>query len=358
MSTPARILHALAGAPEVDGCAPVEPCRCYMCAASTERGAPVRRWMGSTFTDQPRCACPSSDVICEACVWACSWVTPPGYVVTPEMAAKKAAKRAKQAAERAAAGKPPPGPEKGENLRLFSHLYDAGEYRYVNKADKPAIREFLRKPKRGPWFAAIADSGQKHTVPFAPLNPGPFGAILFEEAVVELPDEPDAWRVLDDAIDLLTAGATKEEITRGEYRPETWLRCRERIEAFERDHGALRGGAFFDLVVWLAQRDEAAVAERLEREKEAKKAKEEKRRGRIKKAGAQGGDGRGCARAARSVPRSGSQASAEALDADRGADEVRREDVDVARGVGDGDEARIADRRYEQTSLFGDDALG
>lgn len=45
MTTPARILHALAGAPEVDGCAPVEPCRCYMCAAPTERGAPVRRWI-------------------------------------------------------------------------------------------------------------------------------------------------------------------------------------------------------------------------------------------------------------------------------------------------------------------------
>src|SRR5690606_13625636 len=112
--TPARILHALAGAPEVDGCAPVEPCRCYMCAAPTERGAPVRRWMGSTFTDQPRCACPSSDVICEACVWACSWVVPPGH-------------------------EPPPPGKKGVNLRLFSHLYDAGEYRYANKADKPSI---------------------------------------------------------------------------------------------------------------------------------------------------------------------------------------------------------------------------
>src|SRR5690606_6430351 len=199
-------------------------------AAPTERGAPVRRWMGSTFTDQPRCACPSSDVICEACVWACSWVVPPGH-------------------------EPPPPGKKGVNLRLFSHLYDAGEYRYANKADKPSIRAFLRAPKRGPWFAAIADSGQKHTVPFAPLNLGSHGSVLFEEALVELPDAA-GWRVLDDAIDLLTAGATKDEITRGEYRPETWLRCRDRIEAFERDHGALRGGAFFDLVVWLAQRDE------------------------------------------------------------------------------------------------------
>lgn len=332
MTTPARILHALAGAPEVDGCATVDQCRCYMCAAPTERGAPVRRWMGATFTDQPRCACPSSTVICEACVWACSWVVPPGH-------------------------EPPPPGKKGVNLRLFSHLYDAGQYRYANKADKPAIREFLRKPKRGPWFAAIADSGQKHTVPFAPMNLGSHGSVLFEDAVVDLPDAA-GWRVLDDATDLLTAGATKDEIARGEYRPETWLRCRERIEAFERDHGALRGGSFFDLVVWLAQRDEEAVAERLEREKEAKKAKEAKKRGRGKKAGTQDGDGRGRARAARGVPRSGSQASAQALDADRGADALLGQDVGDARGVGNGDEARSPDRNDEQLALFGDGEAG
>ena len=330
--TPARILHALAGAPEVDGCAPVEPCRCYMCAAPTERGAPVRRWMGSTFTDQPRCACPSSDVICEACVWACSWVVPPGH-------------------------EPPPPGKKGVNLRLFSHLYDAGEYRYANKADKPSIRAFLRAPKRGPWFAAIADSGQKHTVPFAPLNLGAHGSVLFEEAVVELPDAA-GWRVLDDAIDLLTAGATKDEITRGEYRPETWLRCRDRIEAFERDHGALRGGAFFDLVVWLAQRDEVAVAERQAAEKAARAAKKEKQHGRSKKAGAPRRNGRGSARAEGGVSRRRPKASAEALDADRGADALLGQDVGDARGVGDGDEARIADRNDEQLALFGDCEAG
>lgn len=334
--TPARILHALAGAPEVDGCAPVDPCRCYMCAAPTERGAPVRRWMGSTFTDQPRCACPSSTVICEACVWACSWVVPPGH-------------------------EPPPKGKKGVNLRLFSHLYDAGSYAYANKADKPSIRAFLRSPKRGPWFAAIADSGQKHTVPFAPMNLGAHGSVLFEDAVVELPDA-DGWRVLDDATDLLTAGATKDEIARGEYRPETWLRCRDRIEAFEHEHEPLRGGAFFDLVVWLAQRDEAAVAERQAREKAAKAAKKEAKSGKTKANGrtkrkAPRADNERSARDASGLPRGGRK-PADSLEPARIEAPRRDEDERNDRGVGHRDEARTAPRKHEQISLFGDgDAL-
>lgn len=56
-------------------------------------------------------------------------------------------------------------------LRLYSHLWHDGAYSYANKGDKPSILEFLRAPKTGPWFACIADSGQKHLLPYTPINP-------------------------------------------------------------------------------------------------------------------------------------------------------------------------------------------
>lgn len=334
--TPARILHRIAGSPAVDGCEDHFEERCYMCARPSTRGAPVRRWMGSTFTDQPRCAAPSSSTICEACVWACSWVQPPGHPA-------------------------PPAGKKGVNLRLFSHLYSGGEYTYANKANKPLIRDFLRSPKKAPWFAAIADGGQKHVLPFTPINlsGGYGGRVLFEEATVNLPRSEDGWSILDDTIDLLTAGATKDEIERGEYRPETWLRCRTLIERFEAQHNPERGGDFFSLIIWLAQRDEEAVAARIAKEKAAKVAKKERgKRGKTKanrraKGKAESANSRSDLSNPSSLPERGGQ-SADPLDSvgvsDAGCDADERD----SRGVGEQIQEGDAHRDYEQISLFGD----
>lgn len=307
-----------------------------MCARPSTRGTLVRRWMGSKFTDQPRCAAPSSSTICEACVWACSWVRPPGHAAPAEGKA-------------------------GVNLRLFSHLYSGGEYAYANKANKPLIRDFLRTPKKAPWFAAIADGGQKHVLPFTPINlsGGHGGRVLFEEATVNLPRSEDGWSILDDTIDLLTAGATKDEIERGEYRPETWLRCRDLIEAFDRKHNPERGGDFFSLIIWLAQRDEEAVAVRIAEEKAAKAAKKESsKRGKAKanrraKGKAESADSRCDLSDPSSLPERGGQL-ADPLDSagvsDAGCDADERD----SRGVGEQIQAGDAHRDYEQVSLFGD----
>lgn len=332
--TPARILHALDGAPAVDGADAFDGTPCFLCAMPVERGMLVHRWQGASFTDQNKCRAQGAEYICEACVWACSWVAPPGYY-GPHNPREIDAK-----------GKP----KKGVNLRLFSHLYDAGEYAFANKADKPRIREWLRAPKRGPWFAAIADTGQKHTLPWAPMNGGPRGTILFEEAEIDLPDDDDGWRALDDTIALLTAGATKDEVLRGEYRPQTWQRCASELRAYEEAHAHLRGGAWHRLLVWLAQRDEEQVAERQEAEKEAKRAKNDKAK-RARKGKAPSGDGARDPSAAGAVPR-GRRKRAQALDADRGQDPCRGASVREPAGVGEQAQERPADRKHEQIPLF------
>lgn len=159
-------------------------------------------------------------------------------------------------------------------MRNFSHLFDAGAVQpwvTASKGEKPVIRNFLQSQKRGAWFAAVADSGQKHVAPFAPVNPtgSRGGVILFEEAEIVVPGGgAPGWAIVDATAALLTAGATKEEVGRGDYGPRSWQLCGPQVRAYEAAWGARqRGSAWFSLALWLAQRDEAEVAERMEREK-------------------------------------------------------------------------------------------
>lgn len=336
--TPARIVHALAGSEHVEGASDIEDGGpCYLCALPVTRGMLVSKWQGASFTDQNKCRSNGAAHVCEACVWACAWNAPPGFYGPHnprELDAKGNLK-------------------KGVNLRLYSHVYDAGTYAFANKADKPRIREWLRAPKRGPWFAAIADTGQKHTLPWTPINGGPHGSILFEEAEIDLPRDDDGWRVLDDTIALLTAGATKDEVLRGDYRAQTYQRCAAEVMAYERAHASQRGGAWHRLIVWLAQRDEDEVAARQEAEKVTKDAKKQRAKAadRGRKGAAPKGDRARDPVAAGPVPRQ-RRKRVEALDADRGPDPSGGASEREPAGVGEQAQERPADQPDQQLALF------
>lgn len=242
MTRATQMLHAHHGSPAVDGCVSVVVPRCYVCAGSSDRGQRVSDWMGDNFTGQSLVAAPSSSLVCEACVWAMS-------------------------------GRPP------DTLRMWCHLYDEAGYVRTNKGDKPLIREWLRRRHAGEWFASIADSGKKHVVPFTPVNPGGSrGRIRFEEDELSLPRDDAGWRILDDATELLTLGATKGEIEPGEYGARAWGLCPDAIRDFEDRWSGLRNSAWFRLAVWLAQRDEERVATRMDAEAEKKGRKNEARK--------------------------------------------------------------------------------
>lgn len=238
-TTATALLHAHCGAPRIDECSDA-PGTCWVCAAICGRSMPRHDWMTASFVGQNRARAQTSLVVCEPCVWAMR-------------------------------GRPP------DTLRMYSHLLDAGAGEYLQlKSDKPTTRRWLRRRKVGPWFAAIADTGKKHVVPWAPVNPpGTYpGRVMFEEDVVELPRDDPALALIDRIAELLTAGSTKDEITRGEYGPGAWQRCGQQIRAFEvRDGLRLRHSRWFRLAIWLAQRDETAVAERMAREAEERRAK-------------------------------------------------------------------------------------
>lgn len=332
---PAAILYQLAGSPPQDGCVELEaPVRCRVCAAETSRAIAYERWQGSTFTDQNKLRHIAGTMVCEPCAWAHSWTRPPDQP-------------------------PPPPGKRGVNLRLFSHLYDERGYRSANKADKPAIRAWLCAPKSPPWFCAIADTGQKHVLPWATTNLDPrFGMVRFEERDIFI-DCTILETYVNDTCALLTAGATKAEIESGDYRAETWLRCDATLREYEGRYAKERGGDLAALVVWLAQRDEDAVAERLATEKAAKAAKAaraaegSKKSGRRKTGPDRGSSRRSADGSARGVPRERSE-RAQTLAADPRQSTARDEDERADGRVGDGAAPAPEPREPEQLGLFGD----
>lgn len=257
--TPSQIIWQAHGSPRVDSCVDGLG-RCFVCVGQVSRGELTDKWLKSSYTDQNRARSPTSLYVCEACCYVHSRTSP-------------------------VLGRPPKeGKQFGGNFRNYSQMWEQGwtgvafgetgkpgEYANASKGDKPLIREFLRRTHLGPWFCGVADSGQKHTIPFIPLNgPGGGGRVLFEETIVEV---PDSLALVDAITALLTAGCTKEEIESGNYTQRAWMMCADAVKQFETEHGPERGSPWFGLAVWLSQRDEDAVALRMAVEKEAKRPK-------------------------------------------------------------------------------------
>lgn len=243
--TPAARLHALAGSPRIDGCEDA-PAHCVVCAAPAARTHDYDSWQGSTFTDQNKLRGHGlSTRVCEPCVWAHSWVAPPDQEPNP------------------------PG-KKGLNLRLFSHLWSERDgYRSLNKGDKPAIRAWLRDRRDGEaWWCCIADTGQKHTLPWTREANSVRGPVRFEERDVVI----GSWGLVDAMTAALTAGATKEEIETGRYGQRAWSIAEREVAGLEAAYASLRGGGWWALALWLSQRDEEQVAARLAAERDARAA--------------------------------------------------------------------------------------
>lgn len=281
---------------------------CWMCGGSAERGIPVKDYGGRGFVGQNRVRAWASPWVCEPCVLITSWMTP-ALLPVPGVVSKEGAKR-------------------DANWRNYSVLYDDGHVIAVSKGEKPRIRDWLRAPKQGVWFCALAESGQKHVAPWVPVQPAGArpGRVLFEERELTLGD----WTMLDDVTALLTAGASKEEIGTADYRPETWIRCGTAIDAFDQRWSGERSSAWWDLCLWLAQRDEEAVANRLVAEKETKKNGSKRAKAKD--------PGRSRSRAAPSdpggVPGEPAVQRPEALDVVTGAGESGGKDDGNGRGVG------------------------
>jgi len=281
----------------------------------------VSDWMSANNTDQNRARSPSSTRVCEACCYVHSRIAP-------------------------VPGRPPKADKKfGGSFRNYSHLWDERGYTNASKGEKPLIREFLSRAHLGPWFAALADSGQKHVLPFAPMNgAGRSGVVLFDEVRVPVPADQS---MVDECAALLTMGATKEELLSGDYGSRAWQLCESALARFERGYGTHRGGAWFALAVWLAQRDEAEVAVRQAAEKEAKDAAGKRKRSPENK------NSRATSRAARVVPSDAGREQSSPLGHDLGAAQGGGKNIGEPGRMGDEDAARPESRGAKQLGIPG-----
>lgn len=347
---------------------------CSICGGSSSRGVPIEEFISDSLTDQNTFRCQASAHVCVSCAFVRARLSPvPGRLpkpcdrcdgtgIEPEPSTSvKVAKRPKRkpgkACEKCDGSKVK---ESGGRYGNFSHFLDEQRIENASKGEKPKVLSWLRGPKFGWWFCVVADSGQKHLLPYAPLNPpGSAGRIRFEEQELALPRDPAAWSIVDDTCALLTAGATKEEIATGIYSARAHELCGvEALRLFETRHAGQRGGAWFSLALWLSQRDEEAVQRRLAAEvetKQAAKAAKGAKRGKAERHGqgtAADVAGRDAARSAVGLLKHDRVQQARAVDdpaqpnGERG--EVERE----RRRVGDAGRKVAADRSAWQLSLF------
>lgn len=225
-------VHAHSGAPQVDACSDVAG-RCWLCAATCSRGMDVKRWIKSGFTAGSRARCPSSQIACEACVWICSRTSP-------------------------VPGRPPkPGKSSGGNFRNYSHVAEVGDggvmYENATKAEHDVISRFLRRPKSGRWWAAIAESGQKHTIPWAPMNgPGLGGTVVFDDVLVAIPGDSERWTLLDAIESLLAVGVPRAAVVSGRWSFVLVRKHGPMLRSFDVAWGHERGGQWFAMCCHLA----------------------------------------------------------------------------------------------------------
>ena len=212
----------------VNGAAPCSHAEgCWLCSGPVQHGAEGAKGVAKTFLDNRRCH-GAPGAVCAACMAAMS----------------------KRQFTIDGAGRAAPA-----NL---SHWGDDAGYCFGTKSDKARILGFLTTAKRGRWFAAIADSGQKHVLPFAQFNVGGgvTGIVSFETETVLVP--PSAPTDAAQVTAMLNAGVSKTGILSGEYLPRQIMAAGvDVIDAFESWAKHQRGSGWFSLVVWLAQKGES-----------------------------------------------------------------------------------------------------
>ncbi len=255
MLSPSHGYWLACGSPPVPDTRDLPPgARCALCAGLAARGLAMVKWSGAESLILDKLTLPSSPWVCAPCLWATAWNAPPGR------AAKEGQSRG------------PAPPMYSHHAVLSDDATALVSYANASKGEKPAILGWLRADKPGPWWCVVADMGKKHLIPWAPLNPpGRDGVVLLDEQEVTLGD----FALVDAMVHVLTVGATKATVETGAYTPNEWTRCPADLQAFEARWGGLRGSAWFSLGLWLAQRDEAAVEQRMADEKVAREARKE-----------------------------------------------------------------------------------
>lgn len=167
------------------------PAPCAMCGQHAGETAATKTAIGGNFTDQYLLARPDSPRICYACTWVCSG-KPPDTIRMWTVAA---------APGRGFGPSHPKSPGWGNSDLLLTARNDMRE-----------VVALLADPPDGPWLVSIAETGQKHHLPYARINHGQARWTIRMDAI-DITATPAQFRhVLGNTVALRTAGFTAAEI--------------------------------------------------------------------------------------------------------------------------------------------------
>lgn len=166
--------------------------RCSHCALH----GPIASTIGPNFTDYRLLAAMTGAGLCQACTWVFAG-KPPNTLRMWSLVA-----RADVVAPAVAHGKPP-------------HV-SAPHLHLTNRRDLRWVAHTLADPPPCRWLVAVAESGQKHTAPFARVNMGR-GPWTVRMDGTDITSDPDQWRhVLAHTAVLRQAGFSAAAVESGE----------------------------------------------------------------------------------------------------------------------------------------------
>ena len=224
--------------------------RCWVCAGETHgRGSPIADWDGANFTGQTRVRYPRGQAICEPCLWVMARNSDvPGLT---------------------------------GNWRNYSVLYAEGEPLTIkSRATSPRCSRGSDAHTARPG-SRRSRTAVKHVVPLRADQRRGARAGALRRGAHRGSARLRGWRIVDDLAALLTAGATKDEVERGEYAG-ALSRCVSQRSARSSARTDTCVGADGSRSWCSSQRDEAEVAARLGREASARAEKKRARRKRRK----------------------------------------------------------------------------
>ena len=198
MTAATRLIHTLAGSPDVPGVAggllEDVAADCCICAQPSIRTAPTDRALGANFSDRGHLRHHGSARVCAACLWCCSGRPPAtlrmwSIVATPG---------------RTAAPSQPKAWVQAPGLCL------------TNRADTRPIIDMLANPPSGPWVVTVAISGQKHVVPYADVNHGS-GSWRVRVEDHDVSSTPQEWAAVHGlALELRRLGVPADAVLSGD----------------------------------------------------------------------------------------------------------------------------------------------
>lgn len=206
---------------------PIEA-ECCICRTTESPTASADKALGANFADRGHLS-GTSDRICAGCLWCCSGKPPAtlrmwSIVATPTLTQP--------------ASHPKVWLDTGTSVCL------------TNRANPAPIRDALLDPPSGPWLVTVAYSGQKHVVPYAPINQdaGQW-TIRVEDHYVTA--TPDLFRtVWEHATQIRRLGVPEDAVMTGDPR---YIRTQDQLATWHHHNQQLApylGSPLLRLALW------------------------------------------------------------------------------------------------------------